>query len=96
MRLLGLDPGLRTTGWGVIEANGNSLSHVADGAVRPDADAPLSERLAALYGELSVIVDRYALPDPVAEAIHIGLRLPFLAPLGAFFIAWSSPAEFDA
>ena len=43
-----------------------------------------------------VIVDRFAFPDPHAAVIHVGLRLPFLAPLGAFFIAWSSPAEFEA
>ncbi|MCW8835589.1 MAG: crossover junction endodeoxyribonuclease RuvC, partial [Rhodospirillales bacterium] len=33
MRLLGLDPGLRVTGWGVIEVDGNRLRHVADGSV---------------------------------------------------------------
>jgi DNA-binding IclR family transcriptional regulator len=43
-----------------------------------------------------VIVDRHAFPDPFAAIIHVGLRLPFLAPLGAFFVAWSSPAEFDS
>jgi DNA-binding IclR family transcriptional regulator len=42
------------------------------------------------------MVDRYAMPDPLAAIIHVGLRLPFLAPLGAFFVAWTSPAEFDA
>ena len=36
MRLLGLDPGLRHTGWGVIEVRGNRLSHIADGAVHSD------------------------------------------------------------
>ncbi|MAG30106.1 MAG: hypothetical protein CL908_04330 [Deltaproteobacteria bacterium] len=43
-----------------------------------------------------VIVDRFAFPGPLAAVIHAGLRLPFVAPLGAFFIAWSSPAEFEA
>jgi DNA-binding IclR family transcriptional regulator len=43
-----------------------------------------------------VIVDRYALPDPFEAIIHVGLRLPFLAPLGAFFIAWSSASEFES
>ncbi|MBW2360741.1 MAG: helix-turn-helix domain-containing protein [Deltaproteobacteria bacterium] len=43
-----------------------------------------------------VIVDRFALPDPLVEIIHVGLRLPLMAPLGAFFIAWSSPAVFEA
>src|SRR5258707_68169 len=45
MRLLGLDPGLRHTGWGVIEAAGNRLSHVADGVVHSDGRQKLAERL---------------------------------------------------
>ena len=67
------------------------------------------EEMAALGEELAVastvmlrardqyvIVDRYARPDPLEAVIHVGLRLPFIAPLGAFFIAWSSPAEFES
>jgi crossover junction endodeoxyribonuclease RuvC len=75
MRLLGLDPGLRATGWGVIEANGNSLSHVADGAVRPDVNAPLSERLAALYSALRIIVEEFA-PDEAAVEETFANRNP--------------------
>ena len=75
MRLLGLDPGLRATGWGVIEANGNSLSHIADGAVRPDTDAPLSDRLAALYAALCTIVEEFA-PDEAAVEETFANRNP--------------------
>ena len=56
MRLLGLDPGLRATGWGVIDVDGNELSHVANGVVRPNNGAPLSDRLATLYAALHRIV----------------------------------------
>lgn len=65
MRLLGLDPGLRCTGWGVIEADGNALRHVANGVVRPDNDAPLADRLAALYRGLSEVIDTHR-PDEAA------------------------------
>ena len=65
MRLLGLDPGLRCTGWGVIEADGNALRHVANGEVRPDNDAPLADRLAALYRGLSEVIDTHR-PDEAA------------------------------
>jgi len=75
MRLLGLDPGLRATGWGVIEADGNNLSHVADGAVRPDVSAPLSDRLAALYAELRHIVEEFA-PDEAAVEETFANRNP--------------------
>ena len=49
-RIIGLDPGLRNTGWGIIEAEVSRLIYVADGAVHSDADAPLAERLAAACG----------------------------------------------
>jgi len=56
MRLIGLDPGLRRTGWGVIEAASGRLSHVANGAVASDADAPLAERLMQIHlGVIEVI-----------------------------------------
>ena len=41
-RIIGLDPGLRNTGWGVIEVEGSRLIYVADGAVHSDADVPLA------------------------------------------------------
>ena len=65
MRLLGLDPGLRFTGWGVIEIEGNRLRHVAHGRVAPDQSAPLSERLRLLHDGLIAIVDLYR-PDEAA------------------------------
>ena len=65
IRLLGLDPGLRATGWGVIEADGNRLAHVADGAVRPPIDLSLAERLAALHAALARVIDAYR-PDEAA------------------------------
>ncbi len=65
MRFLGLDPGLRVTGWGVVEAEGTVLRHVADGAVRPDVKRPMGERLAALHVGLAQVIARYA-PDAAA------------------------------
>jgi crossover junction endodeoxyribonuclease RuvC len=65
MRLLGLDPGLRHTGWGVIDASGNRLSHVADGVVHSDSKDSLPERLVSLFRQLGEILDRYR-PDEAA------------------------------
>ncbi len=65
MRLLGLDPGLRRTGWGVIECTGNRLSHVAHGAVTTDAALPLPARLVQLYDGVTAVVIEYA-PDEAA------------------------------
>ena len=65
MKLLGLDPGLRITGWGVVEADGNNLSHIADGALKIDARGSLAERLAALYEGLQQVLDLHR-PDEAA------------------------------
>ena len=54
--ILGLDPGLGTTGWGVIRAEGNRLSHVANGRIATDAKAALPSRLAALDSGLADVI----------------------------------------
>jgi crossover junction endodeoxyribonuclease RuvC len=56
MRLIGLDPGLRHTGWGVIEVSGSRLRYVADGAVHTDGNRALAERLVQLYAGLSEVI----------------------------------------
>lgn len=65
VRIIGLDPGLRNTGWGVIEAEGSRLSYVADGAVHSDADAPLAERLLQIHSQLLSVLKEFA-PDEAA------------------------------
>ena len=65
VRIIGIDPGLRNTGWGVIEADGTRLSYVADGSVHSDADAPLASRLLQIHTQLVEILQRYA-PDEAA------------------------------
>lgn len=67
MILIGLDPGLQTTGWGVIEAEGSRLRHVAHGAVRSRAADPISDRLAQLYEGLEAVL---ALHRPAAAAVE--------------------------
>lgn len=64
MRVIGIDPGLRNLGWGVIDTDGNRLSHVANGVIHGKGEA-LSVRLLALYEGLSEVVARFA-PDTAA------------------------------
>jgi len=64
MRILGIDPGLRNLGWGVIDMQGNRLSHIASGICRPEG-VELALRLLSLHGLLSEIVARFA-PDEAA------------------------------
>jgi len=65
MRLLGLDPGLRRTGWGVIDAEGNLLRHVANGVVASTSGLSLSERLVQLHDGLMAVIEKYH-PDEAA------------------------------
>ena len=65
MRLLGLDPGLRVTGWGVIEVADNRLRAVADGIVRSDDTLTLAQRLAQLHRGLAEVICLHA-PDEAA------------------------------
>lgn len=65
MRVLGLDPGLRHTGWGVIDVDGTRLRHVADGVIDTTDDRTLPERLVALHEGLGDILTRYE-PDEAA------------------------------
>ncbi len=65
LRILGLDPGLRTTGWGVIDSEGSRLRHVAHGTVQTKADQSDSQRLAALHGGLADVIAQWT-PHSVA------------------------------
>jgi crossover junction endodeoxyribonuclease RuvC len=65
MRVLGLDPGLRHTGWGVIDIEGPRLVHVADGIVHAAADQPLAARLVSLFRQVTTILERFR-PDEAA------------------------------
>ena len=67
MRLLGLDPGLRRTGWGMIEARGNALHFVEAGMVATDPADDLAVRLDALYRGLQEVVARHR---PSAAAVE--------------------------
>ena len=65
MIILGLDPGLGTTGWGLVRADGNRLSHLANGQVKTRTAAPLPDRLADLARQLEALIDEHR-PDTAA------------------------------
>ncbi|MFN0264620.1 crossover junction endodeoxyribonuclease RuvC [Tepidamorphus sp. 3E244] len=65
IRILGIDPGLRRTGWGLVASQGSRLSFLGCGIIRPATDLPLGDRLAVIHLELSKIVADSA-PDEVA------------------------------
>ncbi|MBN9252108.1 MAG: crossover junction endodeoxyribonuclease RuvC [Mesorhizobium sp. 61-13] len=65
IRIIGIDPGLRRTGWGIVESLGNSLHFVAAGTVRSDEKLSLASRLCQLHDGLSQVVHS-AMPHEAA------------------------------
>ena len=65
IRIIGIDPGLRRTGWGIIETLGNSLRFVASGTVTSDGEMDLASRLCQLHDGLAEVVHGYR-PDEAA------------------------------
>ena len=70
-RLLGLDPGLGTTGWGLIQADVNRLSHIANGQLKTDTAAPLPERLADLARQLEALIAEHAPEAAAVEEVFV-------------------------
>ncbi|MGH6996712.1 MAG: crossover junction endodeoxyribonuclease RuvC [Phenylobacterium sp.] len=67
LRILGLDPGLRRTGWGVITVDGARLAHVAHGVIAPKDSLPFAERLLALFEAISEVVAAHAPHEAAVE-----------------------------
>ncbi len=65
VRIIGIDPGLRRCGWGIIESNGNRLSFIACGTITPPTDGPLATRLVELHHGISAVIAEHA-PDEAA------------------------------
>lgn len=94
MRLLGLDPGLNRTGWGVIEAVANRLIYVADGVVESDAAQPLAARLAALYEGIVRVIAEFRPEEAAVEETFVNVNAQSTLKLGhARGIALLAPAQ---
>jgi crossover junction endodeoxyribonuclease RuvC len=71
IRIIGIDPGLRRTGWGVVESLGSRLSFVAAGTIRPDEHAALAERLCAIHDALADVIAAHAPDEAAVEATFV-------------------------
>jgi crossover junction endodeoxyribonuclease RuvC len=71
LKVLGLDPGLGTTGWGLIEADGNRLSHIANGQLKTDTAAPLPQRLASLADQLEALIAEHRPGAAATEEVFV-------------------------
>ena len=71
MIILGLDPGLGATGWGVIAAEGNRLGHVANGQIRTDPKVPLPARLLELHRRLAEVIEAHGPEAAAVEEVFV-------------------------
>ena len=71
MRLIGLDPGLRVTGWGIIEAADGKLRHVADGVVRSKTSDAMAQRLCAIHDGLRNVIETYRPESAAVEETFV-------------------------
>ncbi len=71
MIILGLDPSLSCTGWGVIRSEGSRLVHLANGQVKTDPRAPMAERLAQLYREVAEVIAAHSPGRAAAEEVFV-------------------------
>lgn len=71
MLILGLDPSLSCTGWGIVRSEGARLSHIANGEIRTDPKAPLPERLLHLHDAVVAVIGAYAPDRAAAEEVFV-------------------------
>jgi crossover junction endodeoxyribonuclease RuvC len=71
VRIFGLDPGLGTTGWGLINAEGNRLAHIANGQIKTDSAAPLPQRLARLAEQLEQLLSQHRPDSAAVEEVFV-------------------------
>ncbi len=82
MIIIGLDPGLGTTGWGVIAKSGNRLSHIANGQVKTDPKAPLAQRLVTLDRELTDVIVAHRPDTGAVEEVFVNTNAQSTLKLG--------------
>jgi len=94
IRILGIDPGLRRTGWGVVDIDGNRLAFVACGSVETNGRAALAARLVAIHDGLAHIVAQYSPDEAAVEATFVNRDAAATLKLGqARGIAMLVPAK---
>lgn len=94
VRILGLDPGLRRLGWGLIDVEGTRLSWVAHGVIEPDVDQALSVRLLNLFDALSEVIAQWQPDEAAIEETFVNMNPSSTLKLGhARAAAMLAPAK---
>ena len=82
MFVLGIDPGLSTLGYGIVEARGHTTRAVAAGVIRTDKDLSVAERLAELYRDLNSVLDEHAPDEAAVEQVFVNRNLQTATSVG--------------
>jgi crossover junction endodeoxyribonuclease RuvC len=94
IRILGIDPGLRRTGWGLIESDGNRLLYVACGSLETSERAELCERLVTIHAGLKKVIDDFAPDEAAVENTFVNTNAAATLKLGqARGVAMLVPAQ---
>lgn len=95
MRIIGIDPGLQRTGWGVIDVAGNRLTHIAHGVIKTDSKAGPAERLKHIYNELTKMLTLWQPQQAAVEETFMNNNPASAIKLGqARGVAMLAPATF--
>jgi crossover junction endodeoxyribonuclease RuvC len=95
VRILGIDPGLRRTGWGLIEVDGNRLVFVGCGSLEPAEGLPLSRRLLAIHQGLAAVLEDFRPAEAAVEQTFVNKDGVATLKLGqARGVAMLAPAQF--
>jgi crossover junction endodeoxyribonuclease RuvC len=95
LRILGIDPGLRRTGWGVVESEGNRLSFIGCGSVEPPDTLPLASRLLAIHEGLATVLSDFRPAEAAIEQTFVNKDGAATLKLGqARGVAMLAPAMF--
>ena len=71
IRIVGIDPGLRRTGWGIVDSLGSRLSFVAAGTIKPNDSISLAERLCVIHDALATVLAEFAPDEAAVEATFV-------------------------
>ena len=74
MKILGIDPGLRTTGFGVIKKQGNQLAYLASGTINTPVQAELPERIKIIFGGVAEVIRTYQPDCAVIEKVFVNVN----------------------
>ena len=96
MRILGLDPSLSSTGWGIIEVENNRVKYVADGYISTDTKTPIAERLAQINKVLSEVIGVYKPDEAAIEQVFLNSNAMSTIKLGmARGVVMMTPAQYN-